>query len=61
MTAIGDLLGRAAVEQLAAVRAAAAERERQDLDAAAATPVQPVCPTCGARRDIPAAVFRSAP
>ena len=57
MPAIADLLDPRTAERLAEVRAQAAERERTAAAAVTATPVQPVCPTCGARRQVPEAVF----
>ena len=57
MPALAELIDPDTAERLALVREQAAERAA----AAAATPVQPpVCPTCGARRQVPAAVFSKA-
>jgi hypothetical protein len=61
MPALAELLSKAGTDQLAAVRAEAEQRVRQDLEAAAATPVSATCPECGQARPVPGAVFRSAP
>lgn len=54
MPALADLLDPDTVARLAGLRAEAEQREQ----ATASVPVLPVCPTCGARRPTPAAVFR---
>ena len=54
MPAVAELIDPDTAAKLARIREQAAERAA----AAAATPVQPpVCPTCGTRRQVPAAVF----
>lgn len=56
MPTIAELLDRSTAERLAVARAEAEQRQ----DEAKATPVQPVCPTCGQRRLPAPLVFRSA-
>ena len=53
MPVLAELLGQTAAGRLAAARAEAARREA----AAAATPVRPVCESCGQPLPPPAAVF----
>jgi hypothetical protein len=60
MPALASLLSSREAEQFAAVRAEAAERERQAAEAVTPSPVSATCQACGQARPVPAAVFRSA-
>jgi hypothetical protein len=53
MPALAQLIDPDTAAKLARIREQAAEREQ----VAAATPVQPMCRTCGQRLPVPGAVF----
>jgi hypothetical protein len=56
MPALADLLGHAAADRLAALKADLRDRQAE----AAAEPVRPVCKSCGQHVPPPAAVFSDA-